>query len=112
LLKHLATIISLWVDILAGCLHHQDCVYSITNITTTEGWLKKSNFTELSKSPIQVSVQTKSAQMQATLFMSLGLKSYSQWFKGVQNKVLDALSCNNDRSNKEQAQIIKSFCPS
>ncbi len=46
LLKHLVTIISPWVDILAGHLHHQDYVFSMTNSTTAEGWLK--NQTSLS----------------------------------------------------------------
>jgi hypothetical protein len=49
LLKHLAAIISPWVDILAGCLQKQDCVLLMTNSTTAEGWLKKSNFSELAR---------------------------------------------------------------
>jgi hypothetical protein len=54
----------------------------MTNSTTAEGWLKKLNVTELGKSPIQALVQIAAAPMQATLFMLLGLNSYSQWFKG------------------------------
>jgi hypothetical protein len=59
----------------------------MTDSTTAEGWLKKSNFSELGKSPIQASVRIEAAQKQASLFMSLGLKSYSQWFKGEANEV-------------------------
>ena len=46
------------------------------------------------------------------LFMSLGTKSYSQWFKGATNKVSDAFSCNDDQDNKALTNIFCQFCPS
>ena len=92
LLEHLAAIISPWVDILAGRLKSQDCVLSMTDSTTAEGWLKKSNFRELGESPIQASARIEACQKQATLFMSLGIKCYSRWFAGERNQVSDALS--------------------
>ncbi len=50
---------------------------------------------------------------QATLFMSLGIKCYSQWFAGERNQVSDAPSRDDDsRSNGELTSVIKSFCPS
>ena len=112
LLEHLAAIVSLWVDIIAGRLNQEDWVLSMTGSTTAEGWLRKSNFTKLGEDPIQASVRIKAARMQATLFMSLGLKYYSQWFEGKRNKVSDsdALSCDNNRSDDELTLIIKS-CP-
>ena len=73
----------------------------MTDSTTAEEWLRKSNFTELGEDPIQASVRIEASHMQPTLFMLLGLKSYSQWFEGKKNEVLDALSCNNDRNNEE-----------
>jgi hypothetical protein len=79
--------------------------------TTAEGWLKKSNFSELGESPVQVSVRIEAAQTQASLFIPLGLKFYSQWFKGKANEVSDALSRNDDRSDDELTKIIKTFCP-
>jgi hypothetical protein len=45
--------------------------------------------------------------MQATLFMSLGVKNYSQWFKGESNKVSDALSRDDDRDGKELSNIFE-----
>ncbi len=60
-LKHLAAVIYPWVDILAGRLKNQDCILSMTDSTTAEGWLKKSNFSELGKSPIQASVRIEAA---------------------------------------------------
>ena len=112
LLEHLAAIISPWVDILAGRLKSQDCVLSMTDSTTAEGWLKKSNFSELGESPIQASARIEACRKQATLFMSLGIKCYSQWFAGERNQVSDALSRDDDRSDKELTSVIKSFCPS
>ncbi len=50
--------------------------------------------------------------MQATLFMSLGIKNYSQWFKGESNEVSDALSRNDDRDDEELINIFRAFCPS
>ncbi len=84
----------------------------MTNSTTAKGWLRKSNFTVLEESPIQASVQIEAAQTFATLMMKFGIKSYSQWFRGTVNKVADALSRDNDQSDKELTHIIKIFCPS
>ncbi len=79
---------------------------------TAEGWLRKSNFRKLGESKFQLLVCIKAGWKQATLFMSLGLKSYSQWFKGEQNEVADALSRDNDRNNKDLTTIFPKFCKS
>ena len=106
LLKHLAAVISPWVDILTGRLGHQDCALSMTNSTTTKGWLRKSNFTKLGKSPIQASVRIEAARKFVTLMMEFGIKSYSQWFMGIVNEVADALSRDDDQSDEELTHII------
>jgi hypothetical protein len=82
----------------------------MTDSTKAEGWLKKSNFSKLGE-PIQASARIEACRMQATLFMSLGIKCYSQWFPGERNQVSDALSHDDDRSGKELTSVIKSFCP-
>ena len=84
----------------------------MTDSTTAKGWLRKSNFTELGESPTQASVRIEAAQKFATLMMEFGIKLYSQWFRGTVNKVTDALSQDNDRSDKELTHVIKTFCPS
>ena len=83
----------------------------MTNSTTAKGWLRKSNFTELGEDPIQASVRIKAARVQATLFMLLGLKSYSQWFEGKKNEISDALPRDKDRNNEELTLIIKLSFP-
>jgi hypothetical protein len=44
--------------------------------------------------------------------VSLGIKNYSQWFKGELNEVSDALSRDNDWDDKELINIFRAFCPS
>jgi hypothetical protein len=57
LLEHIAAIITPWVDIIAGCLTRGDCALSMTDSTTSEGWLKKTNFIEDGESPIQATIR-------------------------------------------------------
>jgi hypothetical protein len=44
--------------------------------------------------------------------MSLGLKSYSQWFKGKRNEVADALSWDDTRSEEDLTNTFSTFCKS
>jgi hypothetical protein len=56
LLEHLAATISLWIDIIEGRLKPQDCILLMTESMTAEGWLQKSNFSELGESKLQSTV--------------------------------------------------------
>ena len=47
LLEYLAAIITPWIDLLAGRLDRGDCALSMTDSTTAEGWMRKSNFEEV-----------------------------------------------------------------
>ncbi len=97
-------IIFLWVDTIAGHLKCHDGGGRKT---------QKSNFSELCECPLQASVRIEAVQMQATLFLSLGIKCYSQWFEGERNHLSDILSHDDDRSDNELTNnAIKSFCPS
>ena len=84
----------------------------MTDSTTAEGWLRKSNFSELGESKLQASVRIEAARMQATLFMSLEIKSYSQWFRGKLNNVADSLSRDDDKADDKLISIYRSSCPS
>jgi hypothetical protein len=48
--------------------------------------------------------------MHTFFFLKKGIKTYTQWFKGEENDVADALSRNNDRSDDKLILIIKFFC--
>jgi hypothetical protein len=113
LLEHIAAIITMWVDILAGRLKHGDCALSMTDSTTLAGWLRKSNFIEDDESPIQATtIRLEVARLHALYSLQTGVREYSQWFRGVENKVADALSRDDDRSDDELTNIFHSHCPS
>ena len=85
-------IITSWTDLLAGRLECGDCALSMTDSTTAEGWMRKSNFNEVSKDPVQATVRADAARHHTRLFMDPEIKGYSQWFAGKPNNVADALS--------------------
>jgi hypothetical protein len=78
LLEHIAAIITPWVDIIWGCLHSGTCALSMTNSTTSKGWLRKMNFSEINKDPDQARVRLEVAQMHAMHYITLGIREYSQ----------------------------------
>jgi hypothetical protein len=84
----------------------------MTDSSTAVGWIRKSNFSELGESKLQASVRIEAARMHATLFMSLGIKNYSQWFKGESNNVSDSHSRDDDWTDEELIKIFHSSCPS
>jgi hypothetical protein len=57
LLGHIAAIITPWIDIIRGRLKPGDCALSMTDSTTSEGWLRKTNFSELREDPEQATVR-------------------------------------------------------
>jgi hypothetical protein len=100
------------VDILASHLKHGDCALSMTDSTTLAGRLWKSNIIKDGESPIQATVHLEVARLHALHYLQTGVREYSQWFRGVENKVADALSQDNDRSDDELNNIFRSHCPS
>ena len=112
LLEHLAAIVTPWIDIIAGRLTDGDCVLSMTDSTTSEGWLRKTNFRETSDDDTQAAVRIDVARKHARQYMSYGIKEYSQWFPGSENNVADALSRDWDRTDAELTNILFSHLPS
>ncbi len=112
LLEHIAVIITLWVDIIAGRLTHGDCALSMTDSPTSEGWLKKTNFIEDGESPIQAMIRLEVARLHASHYLSHEIQEFSQWFREADNQVADALSWDDDRTDKELTKILRSHCPS
>jgi hypothetical protein len=84
----------------------------MTDSTTSAGWLRKSNFIEDDESPIQATTRLEVARHHALHYLQTGIREYSQWFRGVENKVADALSRDDDRSDDELTNIFRSHCPS
>ena len=111
-LEHIGAIINPSVDILARRLRSGDCSLSIGDSSTSKGWLRKSNCKEDREAPIQSTARLEVCREDATRKMMNRIKDYSQWFAGKYNWVSDALSRDNDRSDKELINIFCAFCPS
>jgi hypothetical protein len=111
LLEFIAAIITPWIDILSGRLQSGDCALSMTDSSTAEGWMWKTNFRESDEDQVQTDVRIEAARKFAMDFNDHGIKSYSQWFPGKENIVADALSRDDDRSDEELTSILFRFAP-
>ncbi len=80
LLEFLATIITPWTNIIGGRLSPGDCALSMIDSITMEGWMKKSNFVKPNNGPIQAKAYVDEARKYTSIFMSIDVKGYSQWF--------------------------------
>ena len=79
----------------------------MTDSTTSEGCLRKSIFIEDGKDPIQATIWIEVARLHATHYLSNEIREYSQWFRGADNNVADALSRDKDRTDNELTQILR-----
>jgi hypothetical protein len=111
LLKFLAAIITPWIDIIGRRPSPGDCPLSMTDSTTAEGWVRKSNFVKPNDDPIQAMAHVHAARKYASIFMSADMKGYSQWFAGKSNNVLDALLRDWHRNKEELTFILCSHFP-
>ena len=87
---------------LTGRLNRGNCALSMTDSSTSAGWLRKTNFWEIiweDTDLVQVTVHIEAVSHHATLFLDVGIKEYSQWFPGQESNVADTLSCDFDRSD-------------
>ena len=80
LLEFLAAVITPWIDIIHGHLTAGDCALSMTDSTTAEGWMRKSNFVEPNEHPVQAKTRVDAVRKYASIFMDADIKGYSQWF--------------------------------
>jgi hypothetical protein len=85
LLEYVLSFFSPRADMLVGHFKCSDCALSMTDCSTSVGWLCKTSFQEIigkDTDPVQVNGCIKMAQHHATLFLTAGIKEYSQWFPG------------------------------
>ena len=95
------------VDMLTGRLKKGDCVESTTDSSTSEGWLKISNVSELGENPIQAKMRIGVCRSDAKTKLEFGVNDHSQWFLGVHNKLADALSRDKNRSDIDSSTFSK-----
>jgi hypothetical protein len=114
-LEYIASMISPWVDRLAGRLNRGDCILSMMDSSTSVGWLRKTNFWEFvgeTSDPVQSRVRIDIAHHHTTFFLEAGIKEYAQRFIGWENNVANALLHDFDCSDNKQTKIIHKSCPS
>ena len=105
-LEYLTAIITPWMDLLSGHLKCGDCTLLMTDSTTAEGWMRKSNFDKVSEDSVQATVRTDAARHHARLFMDAEIKGYSQWFARKLNNVANTLSWDWHQDGKELTSIL------
>jgi hypothetical protein len=103
LLELMAETICIWIDILAGRAHPEECILCFGDSTTAMGWLHKSNFQKDDESNEVQNAKTKVARHLATLVIDHKIKLYSQWLHGLRNGLADALS--RDDSNMSDDEL-------
>ena len=79
----------------------------MTYSSTSEGWLRNSNFKEDGENPIQSTIRIEVSRSDVKRIMENKIKNYSQWFPGWMNDASDALFWDNNRSDNELINILR-----
>ena len=95
------------VDMLTGRLKKGDCFDSMADSSTSEGWLKISNVSELEENPIQAKMRIEVCRSDTKTKLESGVNDHSQWFLGVHNELADALSMDKNRSDIDSSTFSK-----
>ena len=114
MLEFVAATIGPWIDILEDQLPSLSCILSMTDSTTTNGWLKKSNFADDSEDENDNHLACKMdlARSHSLRLLDNDVKEYSQWFAGKFNDVSDALSRDFHLNNEQLTNLLTSAVPS
>ena len=92
MLEHVASTIGPWIDIINDEIPPLSCILSMTDNTTSAGWLRKSNFWDIDDTKIHMQQKAQTARNHAKRMMQHRIKEYNQWFPGKNNIIADALS--------------------
>jgi hypothetical protein len=106
-LEFMASLITIWVDVISGRILPEDCLLSQTDSSTSAGWLRKSNFANDLKEDIQLAT----AKRLATLIINSKCCFYSQWFPGNDNNISDSLSRDFHWSDSHLTGLLSTAFP-
>ena len=105
-LEFIGSMITIWIDILAGTISPDACLLSQTDSTSAVGWLKKSCFDEKQH---KLAMQT--ARHLALLLIHAKCSLYSQWVEGEANRVSDILSRDHHLTDSAVISLILTYRP-
>ena len=111
MLEHVASIVGPWIDLLSDQLPPLSCSISLTDSTTSAGWLRKSNFSDTGENAEHFHAKLQVARSHATRFIDNDIREYSQWFPGKHNIIADSLSRDFHLSNKTLTSVVRSILP-
>jgi len=106
-LEFIASVITIWVDILENKISPEDCILSQSDSTSASGWLRKSIFSGDEDSIIQMTT----ARHLASFILQSKSCLYSQWFPGRENSVADSLSRDFHLNDSILSKFILSSVP-
>ncbi len=112
LLKFFISIITPWIDLINKRLRPGDCAHSMTDSTTSAGWMKKTNFSVKKMDTSEATVRLEIARQHASHFTNYDIKEYSQWFPGRKNNAADSLSRDFHPDDAEITKHLHSSFPS
>ena len=114
MLEFIAATIGPWIDLLEDNLPTLSCILLMTDSTTTNGWLRKSNFPDESEDETEAHLVCKMelARAHSLRLLDNMIKEYSQWFPGKFNDVSDCLSRDFHLDNSQLTQLLTSSVPS
>lgn len=92
MLEHIASTICPWIGIFSGDLPSSSCLLSMTDSTTSAGWLRKSNFANEDETKLHTKAKLTMSRMHASRLLQHNIREYSQWFPCTKNLVADSLS--------------------
>ena len=105
-LEFIGSVVTVWIDMLAGDVHPDACLLSQTDSTSAAGWLRKSCFDEKQH---KLAMQT--ARHLASLLIDSKTCLFSQWVEGEANGVSDILSRDHHLTDSEVVALILTSCP-
>ena len=111
MLEHAASIVGPWFDLLTHNLPPLSCTLSLTDSTTSAGWLRRSNFKENDESDDHQLAKLTLSRSHAKRFLDHEVKEYSQWFPGHENVIADSLSRDFHLSSNTLTLLLHSKFP-
>ena len=111
MLEHIASTIGPWIDILNDDLPPSSCTLSMTDSTTSAGWLRKSNFANVDETKLHTQAKMKTSRMHASRLLKHDIREYSQWFPGNRNVVADSLSRDFHINDNSLTNLFRSNFP-